>query len=288
MHKLLVTAAAFGGMLLVGAVDYASGVEYRVFPLYFAPLSLAAWSLGRSGAVLAAAMAAVCWLAANYFAGLRFSHIFVWIVNFTTQAVAFLTVALLIASVRRALERERVLSRTDSLTQLLNARAFYEDAARVLALARRHRHPVTLAYIDLDDFKKVNDSLGHAGGDHVLRRVADTFTRSVRATDLIARLGGDEFAMLLPQTDGDGAKAMLERVRFDVETTFAHSQPPVTASIGAMSFDDPPATIEDVVRQADLLMYKVKLSGKNRVSLERAEPSSTQSARSTPAHRRHG
>jgi diguanylate cyclase (GGDEF)-like protein len=265
MRNRLIAVAAFGGIALVGLVDYGSGVEYRVFPLYFVPLSLAAWHLGRAGAIAAAVAAALSWLTANYLAGMRFSHGFVWVANVTMHTASFTTVGLLIATLRAALQRERQVGRIDGLTHLLNSRAFFEEAERILALERRYRRPVTMVYVDLDNFKHVNDSLGHAGGDDVLRRVAAVLRDCARSSDVTARLGGDEFALLLPETDVAGAAVMLERVRRLLAERFANSAQHITASIGAVSFGEPPEAVEILVQQADAVMYAVKSAGKNRV-----------------------
>ena len=129
------------------------------------------------------------------------------------MAIAFGSVALLAAAQRDWLRRERAISRTDGLTGLLNGRGFYEAAAVELARSSRYRHPLTLAYVDLDDFKEINDRLGHARGDAVLVAVAHALRRACRSTDLVGRLGGDEFVVLFPETDRDAAEAALVKLR---------------------------------------------------------------------------
>jgi len=122
-------------------------------------------------------------------------------------------VGLLIATLRRSLTRERELSRTDPLTALSNSRAFYEEARRLLALCRRQHRPITVAYIDVDNFKAVNDRLGHQAGDELLKGIALQVRASIRPSDLSARLGGDEFAILLPELSQRDAGLTLERLR---------------------------------------------------------------------------
>ena len=272
-RKVLVAVVALGGIAAIFSVDLLTGVEYRVFPLYFMPLSVAAWYLGRSGALTAAALCALSWVGSNYLAGLRFSTATVWVVNFLMQATAFVVVGILIATVRKALALAAQLSRTDSLTTLSNSRAFYEEAHQTLALARRYRHEVTLAYIDLDNFKAVNDSVGHHAGDDVLRRTADVIRQCLRTGDMAARLGGDEFAVLLPETGPQVAGALLETLRSRLAETFDDGPCPVTASVGAVSFVSPPGDVDELVRQADAAMYAAKGAGKNRVGLHVVGPS---------------
>ena len=225
------------GILAVAVIDYVSGVELRVGPLYYVPLSLVAWELGRRPIVAAAFLCALSLTGSNYLAGQTFSSVGVGAFNFTMQWLSFMVIGLLIAALRGALVHERALSRTDDLTSLLNARTFYEEANRVLALSRRRRHPVSLAYVDLDNFKTVNDTLGHRAGDDILRSVGSIIIDATRKSDVTARLGGDEFALLMPETDPDHARQACERMRSLIAERFRAQNCPVTASCAAMPQD---------------------------------------------------
>lgn len=271
-RKARVAVAATAGIVVIGVVDYLTGVEYRVFPLYFAPLSVAAWYLGRPGTLATAALCTLSWFGSNYLGGLRYSTPAVWVVNTLMQGSSFALVGMLIVRLRSAFARVADLSRTDPLTSLFNGRAFYEEAERILALGRRYGHEVTLAYIDLDNFKVVNDTLGHHAGDDVLRRTAEVIRQCIRKGDVSARLGGDEFAVLLPETGPDGGQALLERLRSLLAETFAGSPCPVTASVGAVSFAASPRDVDELVHRADAAMYAAKSTGKNRVDLEAVRP----------------
>jgi diguanylate cyclase (GGDEF)-like protein len=179
------------------------------------------------------------------------------------MAVAFGVVALLGAAQRDWLRRERALSRTDGLTGLLNGRGFYEAAAVELARSSRYRHPLTIAYVDLDDFKAVNDRFGHARGDAVLVAVARALRRACRSTDLVGRLGGDEFVVLFPETGREAAEAALVKLRSRVQDAGSQDGATVTASVGSVSFAQAPTDVEVLVHEADTAMYAVKASGKN-------------------------
>lgn len=260
--------ATISGIAAIGSVDFLSGIELRVFPLYYAPISLAAWHAGRSAALVAASLSAIAWLVSNLLGGLQFSHAGLWIGNTLVQATSFATVGVLIATLRTALMQERGLSRTDPLTSLLNSRAFYEEATTILALCRRKGHPVTVAYIDLDNFKAVNDTLGHRAGDDLLRRVGVLLRANTRPSDLCARLGGDEFVLLLPGAEPREAAAVLERMRAKLSHTMAAPARPVTGSIGAVTFVVVSENLEAMVSAADAQMYAAKGHGKNCVQLE--------------------
>ncbi len=265
---LYVWVAGVLGILVIGSVDYLSGVELRVFPLYYGPISLVAWYRGRSGALIAAVLSAVSWSASNFLAGLQFSSAGIWVANSLLQGTSFAVVGLLIATLRAALMRERGLSRIDPLTSLLNSRAFYEEAGRLLAVCQRKGRPITVAYIDLDDFKTVNDRQGHQAGDDLLRAAAEILHASIRPSDLAARLGGDEFAVLLSEVDSQNAAATLERLRSLLADTFTSPPGPVTVSIGGVTFLTPPDSVEEMVQRADSQMYRAKREGKNRVHLD--------------------
>lgn len=256
----IAAASAIGA---VGAVDFLSGSELRVFALYYLPISLLAWRFGRPGALIGTGLCALSWLASNVLAGLRFSDTGLWIANTLVQAASFAVVGLLIASLRAALTRERTLSRVDPLTLLLNTRAFHDEGRRLLALCRRNGRPVTIAYIDVDDFKTVNDRWGHKAGDELLRQVGALLRASVRPSDLSARLGGDEFALLLPELGSSEAAATLERLRALLADP-ARLPSPVTCSIGVVTFMTAPDDLDEVLRRSDARMYAAKQAGKNR------------------------
>ena len=260
----LVLGGAAALVLGVAWVDHATGVELLVFPLYFLPVLVVALRFGGRPGLAASALCAVAWEVSNRLAGMKGSRPAVDLANLVLMGIAFGAVALLGASQRRWRERERALSRTDDLTGLPNRRGFYEAAAVELARSARYRRPLTVAYVDLDDFKAVNDRLGHARGDRVLVAVAHALRRASRSTDLVARLGGDEFVVLLPETGGAAAEAALLKLRTRLLEAGGDATR-VTASIGAVSFGTPPADVETLVHEADRAMYAVKTDGKNAV-----------------------
>lgn len=264
-------AVALAMIGLVGWIDYLSGAELRVYPLYYAPITLLAWNVGRLGVVVAALLSAAAWLAGNYLAGKQYSIAGVWVANALVQAASFGIVGFLISSLNEALVRERRLSRTDPLTSLLNVRAFHEESARILALCRRGNHPITMAYLDLDNFKAVNDTQGHEAGDETLRRVADILRSSTRPSDICGRLGGDEFAILLPEADANEATATLERLRLLVAERLGAVTVAVTCSLGAVVFRKAPERTADMISATDRCMYAAKAMGKNRLHLTIAD-----------------
>lgn len=265
--RVAVWLAGLVGIAAIGAVDYLSGTELRVYPLYYGPIGLLAWYAGRVGAFGGALLSATSWLCFNMLEGMRFFHGATWAANMAVHATSFLFVGLLVATLRRALASTRELSQTDQLTLLRNSRGFYEDAVLLLSLCRRTRRPLTVAYVDLDNFKAINDTHGHQAGDALLREVAGAIRTSVRPSDLCARLGGDEFAVLLPELREQEAAVALERIRITVNAAVGPASG-VTASIGAATFLVAPNDVGTLIRRADTVMYAAKARGGNRVALE--------------------
>ena len=159
-------------------------------------------------------------------------------------------------------------ARTDALTGLLNRRGFESQMAFAMALARRSTRPLSVIAVDVDHFKRVNDTYGHEAGDEVLRRLARTLETRLRGSDVIARLGGEEFVALLPDTDLEGARAIAQTL----VTAMAQQQDPVvgtiTVSAGVASMRGADDTGAAILRRSDIALYEAKGQGRNRVCVE--------------------
>ncbi len=171
-----------------------------------------------------------------------------------------------------SLARQKTLARTDGLTGLCNRIFFDELATREFQAAVRYQRALTILMIDVDNFKKINDTLGHAAGDEVLTRIAHTASQHIRATDILARFGGDEFILLLPETNAQQALTVAERIRATVEATPIRdviNAPAVSLCIGIAELRSKPMDegVEEVIRRADQALYLAKTDGRNRVVL---------------------
>jgi len=165
-------------------------------------------------------------------------------------------------NIRRTQSQLEDLAIHDPLTRVMNARTFSDRLGQELRRNRRYGRPLSLLYLDLDDFKVVNDSHGHQTGDAVLRLVAEAIRGAVRQADIVGRLGGDEFAVLMPETGADVAEAAAGRLAKSLREAF-HGNPSVTASIGIVSCTDAGAGPDDVLHKADRAMYEAKKLGKD-------------------------
>lgn len=163
----------------------------------------------------------------------------------------------------------KVLAETDTLTGLSNRRMFFESGYREFLRSRRYRYPMSLVLMDVDHFKRINDTLGHPVGDQVLEHVAETLRQHVREQDVLARVGGEEFAVLLPHTDLRGAIEMAERLREAIADARL-VQPDtasvsVTVSLGVAIGRDTDTRLEDMLTRADKAMYEAKQRGRDQV-----------------------
>lgn len=163
---------------------------------------------------------------------------------------------------REGKEYYQQLSITDGLTELYNHRYFRELLTREIATAKRYSHPLSLLMIDIDNFKKYNDTLGHLAGDKALRKIAKALKASCRASDVVARYGGEEFAILVPYTKKEGAAVVAERLRRLIEKAQAGK---LTVSIGVASYPSDAQEEEQLISCADQALYKAKNSKKNMV-----------------------
>ena len=251
-----------------GVIDNYTGSEFRFSFFYLVPIAFISWFTGMRAGVVAALASTLVWLVTNLLLGTGFSHPIVAYGNAATLACFYLVIALLLAKLRKVLQREKASANTDYLTGALNSRAFYELAQMEMDRARRYAHPFTLAYFDVDNFKAVNDRSGHSAGDRLLQLIVETIKKNIRITDSVARLGGDEFAVLFPESNYEAVEQMLGRIRAELSRTDDRQHAQVTFSVGALTCQAPPATVDELMLKVDRLMYTAKNDGKDRIEHE--------------------
>ena len=269
--RLFVVGAAAVSVVLIGALDYATGPAISLILFYLVPIGLVAWFEGLLPGIAVSVFASLLLFltrpAATGRAGSEHFHYWNVFMGFGVFVVVAYIVSMQ-AAIRGLLRREEELSRRDDLTGAINRRAFTELlSAEILRMSRYGRH-FSLAYLDLDNFKSVNDLRGHASGDRLLRLVGEELRRTIRSSDVVARLGGDEFAILLPETDAVSAEAVIRKVQGVIADLFREGRWDVTMSVGLLTWESPPDSCDQALRKADDLMYRAKSEGKNRVCHE--------------------
>ena len=210
---------ALAGVGAFGLIDVALGAEISFSIFYVLPVSLVTWYAGIVPGIWVALVSAATWMVADLGAGAAYSGPLIPYWNSLVRLGYFLIIVRLLTILRERLVFEERLADTDPLTGLANARAFLEAFATEQARLVRYGHPYSLAYLDLDDFKGVNDTRGHAAGDGLLRDVGSALRAVVRRTDRVGRLGGDEFAVLLPETAALVAEPVFKKLREAVTDT---------------------------------------------------------------------
>jgi len=261
---------SFGHVTLIGAlstlgisavsiqIDNASLLE----PLYLFPIVLVSWYGGKTSGLTLAVFSIVLLLISNIIVNdssiLSFSYFFYLALRF----IAFYSIAVLVIDFRMVHNSEADLANKDHLTGLLNTRSFSIELANEILRSIRYEHNFSLAYLDIDNFKIINDTLGHQAGDVLLIKVANCLTSNLRKTDIVARLGGDEFSVIFPETGQEEVKTAFDKTIRELEKIGKN----VTFSVGVITFEKLPKDIKEAIDMADQLMYSVKTSKKNDVA----------------------
>lgn len=245
--------------------DTLTGPDLSFLVFYLIPILMATWFSGKHAGRIIAVICAAAWFFSDVISHSSYSHPIVPYWNVTVKFCIFLIVVEILSRLKDALIIERELARKDGLTGAANRRSFFESAQIEIDRAHRYKHPFSLAYIDLDDFKDINDTMGHDIGDRVLRTIAGTIGKNIRSTDIFARLGGDEFVLLLSETGTEQAQAVVDKLHAALQEKMNKGQWPVSFSIGVMTFIRSPSSVDELIKKADALMYVAKREGKNRV-----------------------
>jgi diguanylate cyclase (GGDEF)-like protein len=240
----------------VGMVEHVLGKDLSLAIFYLLPIAFSAWFTGRTGSIFISLICTAAW---------TWSKSFTSIISLKSFSVfgTYVVMSLLIVKIRHMLEHERNMSRTDHLTGAVNRRAFNEAAIVEIARMSRNHTPLTIAYMDVDNFKEINDLNGHMSGDLLLQMIAKTLLINLRCTDVVARFGGDEFVIMLPNTGQDAARTVMPELIEQLHRSLKDHNWQITFSVGALTCLTPPKTTDQMITLADDLMYEIKKKGKN-------------------------
>ena len=255
--------------LILGVLAYSNfvaGPKFDIDLFYLVPIYFLTWFAGLAPGVIITVVASATFVFIDLngkplhlnSAGFYWDHL--------ARFCFLLITAILLGRLRESYRLASESSRSDFLTGLANRREFFAVAEQERLRAARYGKCVSVAYMDLDGFKEVNDKLGHSAGDAILMEVANALRANLRATDVVARMGGDEFVLLLPETDPAAAKTKLEQLQTILLELARERNWPVTYSIGLVTFTRPPKSTDEMIGEADHLMYAVKRGTKNNLA----------------------
>ncbi len=256
--------------LLDEAIDYVTGPELNVSFLHLIPVFLVVWNAGLIPGLV---YSVFCTFVIFFISIHSLFTVSIAVQGFNAGAnLVFLSAfALVLNYLKKYLDNITYLAEVDGLTELLNARSFWKRAQQEIKISTEKKLPFTLIYIDVDNFKQVNDTMGHGAGDEVLRTIGKFLNSHFRKDDIRTRIGGDEFAVLLPGYSTKEAETEIPKFHQQMNQALGKHHSTVTCSVGAVTFLEAPVSVQTAISEADKLMYQVKMNGKNNYLL-RAYP----------------
>jgi diguanylate cyclase (GGDEF)-like protein len=246
-------------------LQYKSGPELIFSLFYVFPIILLSWKVGIWSGIIISFLSSSLMLYADKKAPYQYSSFIIPYLNNLFRLIIFLIITYIISELKIALDRQKDLARIDPLTSIPNSRAFNEAADMEFQKSRRYGFPISVIYMDLDNFKEVNDTLGHSTGDTLLKLTAVAIVKNIRTIDIAARLGGDEFGILLSQTGSESAYIVANKLKEMMNNLMNKYNWPVTLSIGVVTFLKAPESVDEMMNKADHLMYSAKFDGKNNI-----------------------
>lgn len=248
---------------VVGALDYVTGYEISFLLFYLIPVALVSRVAGMKEGVFISSLAAVTWFVADLAPGHQYSHPLLPYWKAIARFGFFIIFSSSVVTIKSSINSLKEMARTDPLTGVSNARGFAQMAEAEIERFVRYGRPFSLAYLDVDNFKTVNDTYGHSVGDELLVQFVEILRRNLRRTDILARIGGDEFVVLLPETRPKLAQRVMNRLKETLSKEMQDGDQSVTVSIGLVTFLAPPLSVDEMITQADNVMYVAKSRGKN-------------------------
>jgi len=270
-RKIIKPLAIIGGGLLIiilGIADHLTGHVDTFSILYLVPILLVTWQTGLLFGISMAVLADITWWIDQSYIADTIPDYEISYYILVLRLGLFVLGAFLLFLQRKRLYREINSARTDSLTGASNSRFFIELIDYEIERCRRFKQPFSIAYMDIDNFKQINDTRGHKSGDELLQEVAKRIKANIRQSDVVIRIGGDEFSVFMPLTGTEQAYIAMNRVKKSLDEFTKAGNWPVSFSIGVLSVQTGKCKATELIDKADKLMYSVKKSGKNSIKFD--------------------
>lgn len=235
-------------------------------PLLVLPVLLSSWYGNKKSGTAIAIFTAISLLISSWAIDSFHFNDNATIYDSLVALLTYLLIGIIVMDFRDVHRAEKTAADTDSLTGAYNSRRFYSELTSEIDRSRRYKHMFSLAYIDVDNFKLINDTLGHASGDDLLIELYKCLLIELRSTDIVARIGGDEFICLLPETGQIDAKSAMLKAEKSLIDNMRKNDWDVSFSVGVVTFVQLPDDAYEAVNLADELMYKVKNNTKNAIA----------------------
>jgi diguanylate cyclase (GGDEF)-like protein len=252
-------------LAVIAAFDFLTGYEWVWSLFYLLPIALLTWYVGRRAGIAASIVSAL----AAYLLDMQAAPSSILPAAYTWNGIVrlgfFLGAILLVLNLKKAHLRAEQLIRIDNLTGAVNARYFSELVNMEIERTQRTQRPFSIVYVDLDNFKSLNDNLGLSEGDEALRTIARLAKSALRKVDVVARVGGDEFAFLLPETNQAGSQSAMARLQASILDEMHKNNWSVTLSVGVLTCLKAAQTSDELIRRANELMVSAKQSGQNSI-----------------------
>jgi diguanylate cyclase (GGDEF)-like protein len=238
-------------VLAIGGLDTFTSYDISISIIYLFPITLIAWYEGGVPATLVSIFSAITWATSDLVSGHNYSHIAVRIWNDIAVLGMFLFVAYSVTTVKKLFIKEHEHADTDDLTGVANIKFFYEQARNEISRSVMHKLPLTIARIDVNNVRYVNDTFGHIAGDYLLHEVARVMRITLRSADIISRLGGAKFAILMPETGNENAIVHIDKVQEQLLAAVKKKGWPVTFSTGLVTSDGMARTLDELIAKAE-------------------------------------
>ena len=247
--------------------DYLTGSELAFSIFYLIPITLSTVFGNKKIGYIYSVVCSIAWITADLLAKNHYSSILIPIWNTLVRLSYFSFHTSILSSLIEANKEMHQMAQRDPLTNTANWRYFEEYSNRKIKEAVRENKTIALIYMDVDNFKEINDVLGHSIGDEVLKETAMGMNGAIRPQDIAARLGGDEFALLLYSVNKEEVKEIIQRMKGLIQEQLEKNGWKITFSIGAVVFNVLPSTIGPMIKRVDEVMYEVKRNGKDNIKI---------------------